>query len=70
MIVMFNAAVVVFAGLLESVTWTVKLKVPMVVGVPEITPVAALSVKPVGSDPLAIDHVYGEVPPLAASVVE
>jgi hypothetical protein len=48
----------------------VKLNVPIVVGVPEITPLLLLSVSPVGSEPLAIDHVYGEVPPLAASVAE
>ena len=46
-----------------SVTFTVKLEVPAVVGVPEIVPLLA-SVKPVGSDPALIDHVYGGVPPL------
>ena len=39
---------------------------PEAVGVPEI--VFPLSVRPVGSDPADIDHVYGLVPPLAASV--
>lgn len=35
----------------ESVTRTVKLAVPVVVGTPEITPVAAARVKPAGSVP-------------------
>ena len=61
--VMLKALVAVCTGLLESVTWTVKLKVPAAVGVPEMTPLL-LSVNPVGSVPLAIDQVYGEVPPL------
>jgi len=39
------------AGEPESVTLTVKLEVPAVVGVPEITPVAAASVRPAGSEP-------------------
>jgi hypothetical protein len=39
------------AGEPESVTLTVKLEVPAVVGVPEITPVAAVSVRPAGSEP-------------------
>src|SRR5262249_8626573 len=51
-----------------AVTWTVKLEVPAVVGVPEITPVAAVRVSPAGNVPLAIDQVYGGVPPVAASV--
>ena len=67
---MLNALVAVCAGLPESVTWTVKLNVPATVGVPEMTPVSLLSVSPVGSDPLAIDQVYGKVPPLAAKVAE
>ena len=49
-----------------SVTLTVKLLVPAAVGVPDI--VAPLRLNPAGSDPLAIDHVYGAVPPLAVSV--
>jgi hypothetical protein len=47
----------------------VKFEVPTVVGVPEITPVAALKVRPAGSEPLAILHVRGVVPPAATSVV-
>ena len=54
----------------ESVTWTVKLELPEAVGVPEITPVSLLSDRPVGSEPLTIDQVYGGVPPLTANVVE
>ena len=50
-----------------SLTCTVKLDVPAVVGVPESTP-AAVSVNPAGNVPLASDHVYPGVPPLAANV--
>src|SRR5262245_5574876 len=45
-----------------AVTMTVKEKVPDAVGVPEITPVPAVSVSPAGRAPLAIDQVYGGVP--------
>ena len=50
-----------------SLTCTVKLLVPVPVGVPEITPVLAFSDKPVGKEPEVIDHVYGVVPPLTCS---
>jgi len=49
-------------------TWTVKLLVPAVEGVPEMMPLFRLS--PGGSDPAVIDHVYGGVPPEAESVAE
>ena len=42
---------------IPSATRTVKLDVPAVVGVPEITPVAALSDSPAGSEPADIDQV-------------
>ena len=51
-----------------SVTLTVKLLVPVAVGVPEMTPVLGASDKPAGSVPAEIDQVYGAVAPLAASV--
>jgi hypothetical protein len=71
LILMLRALVVVCCtGLPESVTRAVKLKVPLVVGVPEMRPVPLLSVNPGGSEPLAIDHAYGLVPPVAASVRE
>ena len=55
--------------LAASVTLAVKLDVPVAVGVPEITP-AALRDSPDGSVPLErMLHVYGVVPPVAASVV-
>jgi hypothetical protein len=57
-------AVLVFA----SSTCTLKLSVPMDVGVPEIAPVLALSDRPAGKPPELIDHVYGPTPPLAAKV--
>jgi hypothetical protein len=51
----------------ESVTATVKLKVPVAVGVPEMTPLAD-RLSPVGSVPEESDQVYGGDPPLAVSV--
>ena len=69
-IVMLKALVAVCTGLLASLTWTVKLEAPADAGVPVIAPLAPLSVRPAGKDPLAIDQVYGSVPPLAASVAE
>ena len=38
----------------ESVTCTVKLDVPAVVGLPAIAPVLAVSERPAGSDPVAM----------------
>jgi hypothetical protein len=51
-----------------SVTCTVKLLVPVAVGVPEITPVVGVSANPAGNVPERMDQVYGVVPPLAARV--
>src|SRR5215831_2321643 len=48
-----------------AVTWTVKLVVPFVVGVPEMMPAVEERASPTGSVPLASDHVYGGVPPTA-----
>jgi hypothetical protein len=48
----------------------VKFAVPDVVGVPLIAPVPAFSVSPTGSAPVVTLHVYGVVPPVAASVRE
>ena len=42
---------------IPSAIWAVKLDVPAVVGVPTITPVAALSDSPPGSEPADIDQV-------------
>jgi hypothetical protein len=53
-----------------SVTRTVMLDVPAAVGVPVIAPDDAFNVNPGGSVPVAISHVYGIVPPAAASVDE
>lgn len=57
------------AGLPLSVALTVKLDVAAgPVGVPEITPLEELSASPAGSEPEAIDHVYGDIPPDDCSV--
>jgi hypothetical protein len=47
----------------------VNVDVPVVVGVPEITPVDALKVSPAGSDPLTMLVVSGAVPPAETIVV-
>jgi hypothetical protein len=47
----------VWTGLLLSLTATVKLNVPLAVGVPEITPLLEPSVNPAGRFPALIDQV-------------
>ena len=53
-----------------SATFTVKLAVPLAVGVPLICPVEAVNVSPGGKLPLVIDQEYGAVPPVALKVAE
>ena len=54
---MLRFAVAVLAvGVSESVTVTVKFTVPEAVGVPEMAPVAALSVRPAGKLPVVTAH--------------
>src|ERR1700676_3957157 len=53
---------------LASVTCIVKLLTPLPVGVPVTVPVLGASARPAGKFPEMIDHVYGVVPPEAASV--
>jgi hypothetical protein len=65
-IVMLKACVAVFES--ESVTLTVKLLVPVAVGVPLMTPLE-LRVNPVGRLPDNSDQVLEPLPPLEASVV-
>ena len=55
--VIVSLRVLVVVSELVSVTRTVKLLVPATVGVPEITPVLAASVSPVGRVPEAMDQV-------------
>ena len=52
-----------------SVTVTEKVKVPVAVGRPEITPVAVFSVNPAGNNPPPVTsaQVYGGLPPVATS---
>ncbi len=52
----------------ESVAVTVKVNVPGVVGVPEITPPLVSGDKPVGRAPVVTLKVYGPVPPVAVKV--
>jgi hypothetical protein len=56
-IVMPSDLVAVLTGMLVSLTWTLKLKAPVVIGVPLIAPLVALTVKPGGRAPLATDQV-------------
>jgi hypothetical protein len=51
-----------------SVTCTVKLNVPVAVGLPEITPVPLFKLNPAGKLPENRLHVSGAVPPVAAKV--
>jgi hypothetical protein len=56
-------------GLLESLSLNVSVVfVAGAVGVPLIAPVEASSDSPAGRVPLVSDHLYGLVPPVAASV--
>ena len=55
---------------LASVTWAVKLEVPVAVGVPLITPVEEFKDRPAGRLPTVTAHVNGEVPPLTERVCE
>jgi hypothetical protein len=50
-----------------SVTCTVKVLVPVPVGVPEIALVLDANVNPRGKLPTVMDHVLGVVPPETAS---
>jgi hypothetical protein len=49
----------------ESITSAVKLKAPDAVAVPVMAPDAGFRVRPGGNEPLIIENVYGETPPLA-----
>src|SRR4051812_35153393 len=51
-----------------SCTWTVKVAIPDVVGVPVIAPVDVPSARPPGKAPPIILKVYGDVPPEAVIV--
>ena len=48
---------------LESVTFRVKLDVPVAVGIPLITPVVGARFRPAGSAPAVIVQEKGDVPP-------
>jgi hypothetical protein len=63
--VILSVACTVCIGLLESITCTAKLVVPVLVGVPEITPFVD-NVNPAGKlDPDTSAQLYGAVPPPA-----
>jgi hypothetical protein len=64
-----SASVFVAVAPLASFTVNVSADVVVVVGVPEMTPLEAVSESPAGSVPAVTLHVSGAVPPLAARVV-
>ena len=66
-IVIDSGCVSVCCGFPESRTRKVGEEVPVVVGVPLITPLE-LRLRPTGNDPLARSHVFAPVPPEAANV--
>jgi hypothetical protein len=61
---MVKSMVAVFGGVAESVTLTVKVKLPVAVGVPDSNP-NRLRVSPVGGEPDDTVQMYGDFPPLA-----
>jgi hypothetical protein len=65
-ITIVSLALMLCVGLLESVTFTVTVELPAVVGVPLTAQPVRL--RPAGSVPAVIEHAYGDVPP-AASIV-
>ena len=65
--VMVRVNAFVADALFLSVTCTVKLAVPVAVGVPLRTP-PLLKLNPAGKLPDASDQLYGVVPPVAANV--
>jgi hypothetical protein len=69
-IVIVLLAVTVKGTALVSVNCTMNGNVPVAVGVPEISPVAALNERPGGRVPLAITVFNGEVPPEDTIIVE
>jgi hypothetical protein len=64
-----NAFEACCAGEEESVTCTVKLEGPALVGVPLIVP-PLLKLRPAGNAPEVTVHEYGVVPPVAVSEEE
>lgn len=68
-VILRNTDCVCIVGVDESVTMNCRCGLTAVVGVPETTPVDALSERPAGINPLT-DQAYGGVPPLAVNVAE
>ena len=54
-------------GTVLSTIFAVKLKGPLAVGLPVMAPVAAVNVKPPGSDPGPMENVYSCTPPFGTS---
>jgi hypothetical protein len=57
-------------GLLLSLTVAVNVEDPLAVGIPEIVPEAGSRLRPPGSLPAVIAHLYPGVPPLARKACE
>jgi hypothetical protein len=75
-VVIINGPPMVIERAFESRAWAlsstciVKFETPGAVGVPEITPVVLVRVRPAGSEPAGIDQVSGRVPPAATAILE
>src|ERR1035438_9483002 len=65
---MVKANALLAVAWLTSVTWMVKLKLPAVVGVPLICPVAEFRATPAGRVPAVTLKVKGNVPPVITRV--
>jgi hypothetical protein len=52
------------AGVVLSVTRTLKLNIPLMDGVPLMPPVDAVNVNPPGNAPVTMVQVYGATPPV------
>jgi hypothetical protein len=67
----FGKSLVAVCGVAElSVTCTVKLLLPAVVGVPATSPLVVSRVKPGGKLPALMAYVNGDVPPLGVQLPE
>ena len=70
MMLIVNCLLAVCAVVLESLTCTLNVKLPTWLGLPLKAPLEEFNPNPAGREPEVTDHVYGAVPPAAASVAE
>src|SRR5580700_6836037 len=65
-----SVTVAVWSGGPGSATWNVTDSDPAAVGIPEITPVFGLRLRPDGSDPDSTEYAYDPIPPVASRDAE